>query len=126
MADSTASHEIDAQPPPGLAARWDEPFRFMDLPAELRLMVYEFLPREIKHYAIRATPTKESDRGPPPVTFVKKAVPTSILAICKAVYTEANAIVQRTIETFILESTQIISGASGWPRQIRSVGISRL
>jgi hypothetical protein len=39
------------------------------------------------------------------MTLAKKAVPTAILATCKEVHAETNMIVQRTIESFILNSS---------------------
>jgi hypothetical protein len=46
--------------------------------------------------------------------FIKKTVATSILATCKTVYEEANAIVQTHIQRFILESApQVIFDSEG-------------
>jgi hypothetical protein len=77
----------------------------MDLPVELRLMVYERLPRKIKQYVIHHTNGGVVGTAQPLLTVVKKSVATSILATCKTVHKEANGLLQKTIPAFILEST---------------------
>ncbi|KAF2650800.1 hypothetical protein K491DRAFT_682715 [Lophiostoma macrostomum CBS 122681] len=76
----------------------DQPFRFLDLPPELRLMVYERLPRKIKHR--RITEKTNNDY----VILIDKSIPTSILATCKQIYDEAIHIVSEAIRDFILYS----------------------
>jgi hypothetical protein len=79
-------------------------FRFMDLPVELCLIVYEFLPRTIKHTRIVPPATPGNPKLQVKLILVTKHVPTAILATCREVYTEANAIVQKIVKRFILDS----------------------
>lgn len=74
------------------------PFRFLDLPKEIRLMVYERLPRQIKHTYIS---TKYRDNG---AIIVTKHLPLALLQTCRTVYAEAESIVKKLIQSFILES----------------------
>ncbi|KAF1950915.1 hypothetical protein CC80DRAFT_553835 [Byssothecium circinans] len=82
-----------------------KPFRFMDLPPELRLMVYERLPREIKHVKIELPKYTVSWKDNPYIVLIKKTVHTSILATCRLIHVEANRMVQNAIRNFILEDT---------------------
>jgi hypothetical protein len=86
-----------------MAAR-DQPFRFMDLPVELRFMVYEFLPRTIKHTLVVTPATLDPPEPQVELIMVTKHVPTAILATCREVYTEANTIVQKIVKRFILDT----------------------
>jgi hypothetical protein len=86
-----------------------QPFRLLDLPKELRLMIYERLPQEIKYYRILLRKPScnphyyqnKDHNSQMPMMFIKKTIATSILATCKTVYEEANAIVQTHIQRFI-------------------------
>lgn len=72
------------------------PFSFMNLPVELRLMVYERLPRQTKH-------TEVSIDGSIAL-LVTRHLPTAILRTSKQIYLEARAIVANLVRQFIEES----------------------
>jgi hypothetical protein len=82
-----------------------QPFRFMDLPIELRLLVYEYLPRTVKHTHIpTATATTAiACQVPPEIILITRHVPTSILATSREVHKEASNIIKGLVRTFILE-----------------------
>lgn len=83
-----------------------QPFRFLDLPKELRLMVYERLPREIKHYRVETSKAlAASCPHNASMILVKKATSTTILTVCKQINAEADGLIQKTIRDFILTST---------------------
>jgi hypothetical protein len=81
-----------------------QPFRFLDLPVELRLMVYEQLPRTVKHTHIRNLSDTDNDRNDFKLILITRHVPTSILATCREVQAEANSIIRKLVRSFILEN----------------------
>jgi hypothetical protein len=88
----------DYRPP-----QMSQPFRFMYLPVELRLMVYERIPRTVKHTYIRDVSDARHDRNDFKLILITRHVPTSILATCREVQAEANSIIQKLVRSFILE-----------------------
>ncbi|CAN9098087.1 unnamed protein product [Alternaria alternata] len=77
-----------------------EPFRLMDLPTELRLMIYKRLPRQIKHTELRYDDRLEVDS----VILVTRHLPTALLRASREIYAEAHDIVAALIRTFVKES----------------------
>lgn len=72
-------------------------------------MVYERLPRKIKHHQVRH-PDEPSHR----VTFIVKSVPVAILATCWSINHEARAIVNTITRNFILDCpSRLLDGVSG-------------
>ena len=64
-------------------------FPFLSLPKELRLMVYDFLPIEIRHHSI----TFWQSFNDYALTIVSKRLPgISLLATCKQIHSEATAL----------------------------------
>ncbi|KAF2247114.1 hypothetical protein BU26DRAFT_520381 [Trematosphaeria pertusa] len=81
------------------------PFRFLDLPTEVRLIVYEYLPIKTRH---RQLGPKGED-----FSFLKlitKSIPgISILATCGQIHAEALPILEPRISTLRKEPVRILS-----------------
>jgi hypothetical protein len=73
----------------------DQPFRFLDLPIKLRLMLYERLPNR----TIRTKCSKMDDNGDvSSFTLITDTAPTPILATCKTIKDEASKIILKTAQ----------------------------
>jgi hypothetical protein len=77
-----------------------QPFRFMDLPKELRLMVYERLPRQITH--TRAEVPANIRDSKPFLILVTRTCSTALLRVSRTVHDEAGTIVQKLLQRWIL------------------------
>jgi hypothetical protein len=74
----------------------------MDMPTELRLLVYGHLPRTVRHTRIVSA---RSAPRPYEMTLITYHVSTAILATSRQIFKEANGIVQDLISAFILPQT---------------------
>jgi hypothetical protein len=63
-----------------------QPFRFLDLPTELRFIVYEQIDFTTKHHTLESTNAPDNSSN---ITFVRKSLPVQILATCQLINNEA-------------------------------------
>ncbi|KAF2649192.1 hypothetical protein K491DRAFT_568620, partial [Lophiostoma macrostomum CBS 122681] len=86
-----------------------KPFRLMDLPKELRLMVYERLPIKTQHKSYNAAAFYPSDPQPGSVILVLKTIPgIQILATNHFVKSEASTILASKVEELLLDPPRVI------------------
>lgn len=84
------------------------PFRFLDLPKELRLMVYERLPTTIVHRSFQGTKYSQT------LTLVRPCISgLAILATCRERNDEASAIIQRRLTALKKQPLRIPSTIAG-------------
>jgi hypothetical protein len=93
----------------------EQPFRFLDLPIELRFCVYEFLSLEIKHHTFRF-PLSGSNVQ---LTAVKRSFPLAILGTCRTIRTEAEDIVGRGRNLVLNAPPRIIANFSLGQRDVQ-------
>ena len=77
-----------------------EPFRFLDLPKEIRFMVYERLPRSTNSWTINIRNIRHAART---VTFILRSTPTAILATSRKIYEEALPFFTKAIHNWVGE-----------------------
>jgi|TARA_R110002003_G_scaffold48_32_gene4221 RNase P subunit RPR2 len=92
MQSNTANSPNSSSPTP----RLEEPFRFLDLPPELRCIVYDQVDYS-KHR--RTLSSVDMPDGPSKVIQVSECLPVSLLATCKLVNKEARTIFNAKLET---------------------------
>ncbi|KAF2650113.1 hypothetical protein K491DRAFT_721074 [Lophiostoma macrostomum CBS 122681] len=80
------------------------PFRFLDLPQELRLMVFEFLPITAVHHTIKHRLVK--DHGE--VKIITHTVAIQILCVNRQIYNEAKSTMYGKLNTFRFSVPRII------------------
>jgi hypothetical protein len=98
----------------------EQPFRFLDLPTELRLMVYEYLPIKLTHHKIKVrqpsrlyngTLMDDGDEDPESsLEVIRKTIPgLAILASCRRIASEAGRILYPKLRVIRDSPKQIIT-----------------
>ena len=97
-----------------MATSFNQPFRFLDLPPELRNMVYANLQVVTRHYTIE--PYGMSIIHPrPTATLVYKSLPVSIFAVCWQVGSEAYSLLKPKLEYLANEPMRLIVQGEALP-----------
>ncbi|KAF1911962.1 hypothetical protein BDU57DRAFT_523231 [Ampelomyces quisqualis] len=76
-----------------------EAFPFMQLPTEIRLMIYECIPVQVKQHDFTAV--GGSSANPRSLTVISKSIHLSILRVSTKVYAEASAITQKKLDDIL-------------------------
>lgn len=77
-------------------------FRFLDLPKEVRLIIYDHLPRHIRRQEMCIRDDDNDGRPVQKLTVVLRTMSLSILSTCRQIQEEASPLVQRVARDFIL------------------------
>ncbi|KAH6866555.1 hypothetical protein BKA58DRAFT_388209 [Alternaria rosae] len=109
-----------SSPRPPCSSTQNKPFRFLDLPADLRYMVYEEIEISTCHYRLE-DPTFYSDSSEEAtpssyMTLVVKSLLLALLATCRLIHHEAAPYLAHKLETlrnepshFTIDSTSLYS-----------------
>jgi hypothetical protein len=103
----------------------EKSFRFMDLPAELRMMVYEFLPLQQQLFKIWTgvgdePDTKDDDVA---ITLVRHSISLQIIRVSRTIHREAQVIMRRKAREILDITPQIIVEASRINRSKSHTGV---
>lgn len=90
----------------------EQPFRFLSLPIEIRLMIYERLSRTLKHHTLQSPP--END----PVTFITRSIDLSIMRTCKTIYDEGHKVIRRVLRNFIESASPKLTCTEDFPIEL--------
>jgi len=90
-------------------------FSFMKLSLDLRLMVYERLPRETHYISIEEAPPHGTDTIPESLDLVRHTTSTTILSTCRAINIEATPYVRNAIENWVIAGGVKVISSRGSP-----------
>ena len=98
----------------------------MDLPVEVRLMVYELLPRHIQHTTIRLPrkPVNECDQAR--VVFSRRVLPVAILRLSKQIHAEASNIIQKSLNEWAKDGLPKIESSIDCGVEVGEVMLQRI
>ncbi|KAF2870092.1 hypothetical protein BDV95DRAFT_595655 [Massariosphaeria phaeospora] len=102
------SRAVLRRPKPSRALAAPKVFRFLDLPSEIRLMIYERLPVVTRHVRIDTDHRDGPDLPVSAYILVIRSVPTSILRTCHQIYAEASEIITSKIKEIFATPPKII------------------
>lgn len=83
------------------------PFPFLQLPKDIRLMVYECIPIKVKLHELRGYST--SKNYPSPCGVIDRTVPVAILATCRQISEEAKSIMRAKMRDIIALPPRMIA-----------------
>jgi hypothetical protein len=113
MAHTTQPNPPSSAPSP---SRDDQPFRFLDLPPELRLMVYKEIYPHTRHYRLKDPVFQPNSADIPPsyITLVAKSLPVALLAICRLINAEAAPVLAPKLKKLRKEAPHFIVDSASY------------